>query len=505
MLGSTYKKLESLTKWTSSRQEEATTAKLQDSKMGSHPGHRPDWANLQVLHRNTLPPRSNFLLYSREADALSRDITKAKCHTLSGTWKFHLAKTPFEAPDEFISLGFDSSKWHKIEVPGMWQLQGFGRGPHYTNVQYPFFVDPPHPPYEDNECGSYLTTFELPKELSGHQLRLRFEGVDSAFHVWLNGEEVGYSQGSRNPSEFDVTRLIKSQGPNVLAVRVYQFCDGSYIEDQDQWWLSGIFRDVHLLGFPKDVHFKDLEVRTAFDNKYVDAKLEVTVTLSAPSDVSFKLLDSKQNLVWETKETVDRTDPTRRTVSTVIQQPEHWTAETPCLYTLVLSVNDGQFLSHRVGFRQVEIKDGLLKINNQRVVFKGANRHEHHPKSGRTIPLEFLRHDLYLMKQHNINAIRTSHQPNDPRLYHLADELGFWVVDEADLECHGFEMIADAALPSEQRSLPFAERQKLTRDNAAKWTSDNDDWRGECDPGFIADIHIDQIRGVQYRLLLSTY
>jgi len=200
--------------------------------MGAHPEQKPDWANLEVLHRNTLPPRSNFVLYEREEDAISRDISKAKAHCLSGTWKFHLANSPFEAPSGFEQATFDCRKWSDIAVPGMWQMQGYGKGPHYTNVQYPFFVDPPYPPYTNNECGSYTREFDVPRQLEKHQLRLRFEGVDSAFHVWMNGQEVGYSQGSRNPSEFDVTEHVNTEGRNTLAVRVYQFSDGSYIEDQ---------------------------------------------------------------------------------------------------------------------------------------------------------------------------------------------------------------------------------------------------------------------------------
>lgn len=202
------------------------------------------------------------------------------------------------------------------------------------------------------------------------------------------------------------------------------------------------------------------------------------LSLSHPAEVDLKLLDSDKTTVWSNTLHVDGQSLSGANISTPIKSPNKWTAETPHLYHLIISIGDKQYLHRRIGFRQVEMKDGLIKINGQRVVFKGANRHEHHPESGRTVPLDFLRHDLFLMKQHNINAIRTCHQPNDPRLYDLADELGLWVMDEADLECHGFEMIADAALPAEQQKLPFAERQRLTRGNAAKWTSDNTEWTG---------------------------
>ncbi|KAF2207560.1 glycoside hydrolase family 2 protein [Cercospora zeae-maydis SCOH1-5] len=444
--------------------------------LGVDSTRRPDWANLSILHRNTLPPRSNFFLYNTEQDALSRNISTAKAVSLSGQWKFHLSNSPLEAPAGFEAATFDSSKWADIAVPGMWQLQGFGRGPQYTNVQYPFFVDPPYPPYTDNETGSYLTTFRVPRDIQDHQLRLRFEGVDSGFHIYVNGKEVGYSQGARNPSEFDITDFVKPGEDNSLAVRVYQFTDGSYIEDQDQWWLSGIFRDVFLLGFPKDARIEDLSLQTPLDKDYRDATLEVQAVVTGSGELTFNLTDVSGKPV--ASKSVTKEDKSTKTVSVSIpvQDPHKWTAETPYLYNLSVSLA-GQYIAQRVGFRQVEHKDGLIKVNGNRVVFKGANRHEHHPLSGRTVPYEFMKQDLLLMKTHNLNAIRTSHQPSDVRLYDLCDELGLWVMDEADLECHGFETIADAALAPAEQALPFFERQGLTRGEAAKWTSDNPIWR----------------------------
>lgn len=199
---------------------------------GTFPAARPSWNDLSVIHQNTLPPRASFLPYPIEADALSRDVSNAQAQSLSGMWKFHCAKSPFEAPPDFHLPACDTSQWGTIEVPGMWQLQGYGKGPQYTNVVYPFPVDPPNVPLDDNETGSYVRTFNVPTSFQNHQLRLRFEGVDSAFHVWLNGEHIGYSQGSRNPSEFDITSLVNVHEDNKIAVQVYQFCDGSFIEDQ---------------------------------------------------------------------------------------------------------------------------------------------------------------------------------------------------------------------------------------------------------------------------------
>lgn len=261
--------------------------------MTVYPPSIPHWNNLKVIHRNTLPARPHFFIYDDEDSALRRNIENARVQCLSGTWKFHLSKTPLEGPLDFFCQDFDVSGFDNIQVPGMWQCQGYGQGPQYANIQYPWPVDPPNVPLEYNECGRYITTFNVSKEfVYKSQLRLRFEGVDSAFTVWLNGKEVGYSQGSRNPSEFDVTDFVRIDDPNgnILAVEVYQRCDGSYIEDQDQWWLSGIFRDVYLHSFP-NVHPVDFHVETDLDDNYQNAILKVQIKMSIESIVQLKLLD----------------------------------------------------------------------------------------------------------------------------------------------------------------------------------------------------------------------
>ncbi|KAK8052642.1 Beta-galactosidase [Apiospora saccharicola] len=430
-----------------------------NKKSKVRPDHVPDWSNLQVLHRNTLPPRSHFFTYDTERDALSSDVTRARSFLLSsGTWGFHLTQGPFNGPTDFWDPAFDNSKWDLVQVPGMWQCQGFGKGPQYTNVNYPFPVDPPHVPYDDNECGRYVTKFQVPDRLKegAGQWRLRFEGVDSAFTVWLNGTEIGYSQGSRNPSEFDVTQALDlDSDENYLAVEVYQRCDGSYIEDQDQWWLSGIFRDVWLHSFPS-TRLEDFHIQTLLDDDFQDASLTVDYKLSGATkdtSVSLKLLDADGSVVLE--DTQVASEPSPSSFKRGIKNPHKWTAETPYLYTLVLSAKDVH-VAHKVGFRRAELIDGVFCVNGNPVKIRGVNRHEHHPVSGRAVPYEFLRRDLHLMKFYNINAVRTSHYPNDPRLYELADELGFWVMDEADLECHGFGEVGD---------------------DPASFTSDNPDWK----------------------------
>lgn len=404
---------------------------------GTFPASTPDWNNLSVLHRNTLAPRSTFYLYDNEADALSRDISKSKSQLLSGKkWKFHHSTSPFKGPSTFYEASYDSSAWDKVQVPSMWQCQGYGKGPQYTNITYPWPVDPPHVPLDDNECGRYLTNFRVSKDLEGHQQRLRFEGVDSSFTVWVNGHNVGYSQGSRNPSEFDVTEFVKYDTENHLAVEVYQRCDGSWIEDQDQLWLSGIFRDVYLHSFPK-VHPEDFFVQTLLDDDYRDATLKVSVNVSAASNVALKLLNAEGKLVAEATQQFER----ESAFSIRVSDPHKWTAETPYLYTVLLTFDGATYLAQRVGFRRVEFIKGVFCVNGNPVKFRGANRHEHHPVHGRAVPYDFMKHDLLLMKQYNLNGIRMSHYINDHRLYDLADELGLWIIDEADLECHGFDEI----------------------------------------------------------------
>ncbi|KAI1385515.1 glycoside hydrolase family 2 protein [Hypoxylon trugodes] len=444
------------------------------SPSNAHPAAQPDWNNLSVLHRNTLSPRTNFYTYNSPRDALTYDINKSNTYCLSGTWKFNLAANPFEAPDGFEDKAFNTEGWDDVTVPNMWQLNGYGKGPHYTNVNFPIPVDPPNVPFEENETGSYVRKFTVPDALKGCQLRLRFEGVDSAFHVWVNGKEIGYHQGSRNPSEFDITEVVDDTVENTIAIRVYQYCDGTYIEDQDQWRMSGIYRDVYLLGFPADSRIEDLFVQTKLDAQYVNADLKIRVNATGPAKIRVNLYDPSKSEIVATN--ASEASQGKVDFSLPVENPLKWTAETPTLYHLMVSLNDTSYVAHRIGFRQVEMKDGLIKVNGQRIVLKGANRHEHHPKLGRAVPSEFMKQDLLLMKTHNINAIRTCHQPSDVRLYDLADELGFWVMDEADLECHGFESICDAALSPADRVLPFRERQLLTRNDAAKWTSDNPVW-----------------------------
>ncbi|KAH8650529.1 hypothetical protein BGZ60DRAFT_534190 [Tricladium varicosporioides] len=429
----------------------------------------PDYENERIFERNRLPPRAYFL---PEHTVL-----------LNGRWRFDYASCPAKAPGASDEL--DGST--KIDVPGHWQLQGYGK-PHYTNVQFPFPVDPPHVPSE-NPVGTYERDFHIPQKWSidGElSYRLRFDGVDSAFHLFVNGVEVGYSQGSRNPAEFDITEFLnKGESKiNKIRVQVYQWCDGSYIEDQDQWWLSGIFRDVHLIAFRKSGHIEDFTVQTHLDEQYKDAKLKLDIQYSLTSSAIVKIelcSPSPENKLVLSSEAfaLDATSK-EKSFEFDIANPLKWTAETPSLYHLSMVLSDDsknlQTIRQQVGFRQVEIKNGNLTVNGKVILLNGANRHDHHPEHGRAVPLEFIRRDLILMKHHNINALRCSHYPSRPEIYSIANELGLYVMDEADLECHGFY---DAiARPLEiPESEPYEDRKKLTFPQAAKFTTDNESWQ----------------------------
>ncbi|GGE31726.1 beta-galactosidase [Pullulanibacillus camelliae] len=412
----------------------------------------PDWQNLNVLERHRLRDHAYFFSYPSKETALTNQRGASTCFKLlNGVWKFFYADNPHAVPEQFYAGDYDSSDWNELRVPSSWQMHGYGR-PHYTNVQYPFPIQPPFVPTE-NPTGCYIRSFQLSEEWLGGRVILRFEGVDSAFHVWINGKEVGYSQGSRVASEFDITGAL-GVGENHIAVKVYQWSDGSYIEDQDMWWLSGIFRDVYLVGKP-NVHIDDLFIHTDLDEAYQDGYLRVDTRVlnQLPSSVEnyvieAELYDHTNQRVASSTEILGLLPPASEkemTLNMPIQQPEKWSAESPYLYQLLLIFKDDkgkvvEVIPQQVGFRKVELHEGVMRINGAAIKLKGVNRHDHHPVYGKAVPLDWMVEDVKLMKQHNINAVRTSHYPNDPRFYELCDRFGLYVIDEADLECHGFEI-----------------------------------------------------------------
>ncbi len=413
-----------------------------------------DLDNLEILHRNRLDSRAYFISYADVDSALSFERSRAKgFKILNGMWKFQYFDSPEESPEDFYEEGFDVSNWNDIRVPGNWQLQGYGY-PHYTDLIYPFPVDPPKVPSE-NPTGCYRRSFFVPESWKSLQVLIRFEGVDSGFHLWVNGREVGYSQGSRMPSEFDITPYINA-GENTLAVRVYQWTDGSYLEDQDMWWLSGIFRDVELIA-RDNIHIRDFFIKTALDENYENGVLSIETVIENVNSrdaegykIEYILQDEN---TLELKETVTDIDLAANSTNTIqtkipINKPNKWSAETPYLYDFLIVLKDhkGKVLEvvpAKVGFRNIEVRDGNFLVNGVPIMLKGVNRHEVHPDLGRAVPFHSMEEDVVLMKKYNINAVRTAHYPNHPRFYELCDKYGLYVIDEADLECHGFELTGD--------------------------------------------------------------
>jgi len=415
--------------------------------------HSNYWENPQLLHKNRLPARANFLPYQSVESALTFERANSeRFKLLNGMWKFNLFSMPSEAPADFYEESFDITGWSDIAVPSNWQMEGYGH-PHYTNVIYPFPVDPPKVPTE-NPTGLYRRDFNIPEDWDGYGIFLRFEGVDSVFSVWVNGMEVGLSKGSRIPSEFDITPMVR-KGDNVLAVKVLQWSEASYIEDQDMWWLSGIFRDVYLLARPK-TYVSDFFIKTLLDDEYKDAVLELEGSVAGISDkkgsvVEFCLKDETGQMVASCAYDCKSENGSQNAMfkaKVKVVNPQKWSAESPYLYTLIITLKglDGsifEVIAQKTGFRSIELKNGLFLVNGVAIKFKGVNRHEHHPDLGRTIPYDTMLADVLLMKRHNINAVRTSHYPDDPKFYDLCDTYGLYVIDEADLECHGFAIIGD--------------------------------------------------------------
>ena len=415
-------------------------------------GFRP-WYDHHVNSINRLPARATSYSYESEQDALTLDRDASRMKLLNGMWKFHFAAEETDAPKDFYQEGYDLSAWNEIPVPSCWEMQSYGY-PIYTNITYPF---PSNPPYidRDNPVGSYVRTFDVPADWKGGRVILHFGGVYSGHQVWVNGVEVGYSEDSCLPSEFDITDVLR-EGENTLAVRVFKWTDGSYLEDADHWRMAGIHREVMLLHAP-DVCIQDFGVRTVLDSEYKDARLQIRPSVKAAKDVNTDgmkitavLHDAEgkpvgQKMEVSVKDVLGEQYPQRDNVyyplmEQKFENPLKWTAETPNLYTLVLSLWDGENLiearSCRVGFRDVRIDGQKLLINGVPVKLYGVNRHDHNQFTGKAVTREDMEADIRLMKQNNFNSVRTCHYPNDPYLYELCDIYGMYVIDEANLETH---------------------------------------------------------------------
>lgn len=442
----------------------------------------PDWANLEVLERNAEPPRADLIPYGGTDDALTGERERSPYfRLLNGVWRFRYSESPADAPEGSERGDFEDEDWDLLPVPSNWQMHGYGI-PHYSSCPYPFPIDPPFVP-ANNPVGCYRSSFFVPDGWEGRSVRLLFEGVDSAYHVWLNGIPIGYSQGSHFTTEFDVTEALRP-GENRLAVRVYQWSDGSYLESQDKWRLSGIFRDVYLIALPA-VTVLDAFAKTSWLADGRSAELEVSLQLghvygdkekSARLEAVLLDPDGSVALNVEGPATTPLLPGERRELrlSGTIASARPWTAETPNLYTLLLKVVDenggvAEVKRIAVGFRDIRIDRGRLLVNGRPIVVKGVNRNEFDPRSGYVTTKDSMLADILLMKRHHINAVRLSHYPNDPRWLDLCDRYGLYVIDETDLETHGFHFVGDegylAKRPEWKEAFVQRAKRLVERDN----------------------------------------
>ncbi len=387
------------------------------------------YENLSILHENTMPARAYYIPASRRMDNLVEHREESdRMQLLNGTWKFQYFNSIYDIKDSFFEKNYDTENFDEIQVPSVWQMAGYDTH-QYTNIRYPFPFDPPYVP-QDIPCGAYVHTFEYSRDEKAPKSFLNFEGVDSCFYVWINGSYIGYSQVSHMTSEFDVTDVLQD-GTNTVAVLVMKWCDGSYLEDQDKFRMSGIFRDVYILKRPKQA-ISDYHIKTRIEDML--AKVEIEMKFYSPLNVKISIEDRNGAVV------ALGSIAEEGTAVLEIASPELWNTENPYLYKLILETENEVIVDH-IALRKIEIKDQVIYLNGQKIKFRGVNRHDSDPVTGFTINPEQITTDLTLMKQHNFNAIRSSHYPNAPFFYEMCDKYGFMVIDEADIEAHGPFMI----------------------------------------------------------------
>lgn len=418
---------------------------------------RAEWEQPEILAIGREAARATFDGFSSRQAALAGDISGQPFHlSLDGEWRFAYSPNPDVRPVDFFRPDFDVSGWHPIQVPGIMQAQGYGQ-PLFNNILYPFPLNPPFIPHAMNEVGSYRRDIDIPADWAGRQLFLKIGAAGSAYYVWVNGVRVGYAEDSKLPSEFNITAHVKPGARNVVAIEVYRFADGSYLEDQDFWRVSGIERSVTLYAAPP-VHLRDFQVNAGLDATFTHGTFALDVDIAGPAkggSVRATVLDGDRPVL-----TRDAKAGTKVALSGTIPSVRPWSAETPHLYTLLIELldRDGKLVeatSRRIGFRTVAVVEGEVRVNGRRVMIRGVNRHEHDPHSFRVLSLDSMRRDIELMKQANVNALRTSHYPNDPRLYDLADEYGLYVMDEANIETHEFMEIGNKTGDREAHQMGF--------------------------------------------------
>ena len=416
-----------------------------DQEPGSN--DRPDWNDVSVIRVNAEPPRASYVAYS--------DIGNDDRYlSLNGTWKFSYADNPASRPAGFAQPQYDVSQWDDIDVPSNWERQGFGY-PIYINIPYPFEIDEPNVPTDDNPVGSYRRNFDLPAAWGDQDVFLMLGGVSSAFYVWINGSYVGYSEGSKTPSEFDITSFVNT-GSNSISVEVYRWSTGSYLEDQDFWSLSGIQRDVGIYARTKQ-RVRDFRVYNSLTNDYRDGEFKLDLQLAntgqagTPVEIEIDLGKDGDTVVRQAKSVELGPGETQVRFSELVPSAAHWSAESPQLYDLTITLKDSEdrtleVIPSKVGFRTVEISNGVFLVNGKKVKLKGVNLHEHHEQTGHVLDEATMTEDIRLMKAANMNAVRTSHYPFPDRFYELTDQFGLYVVDEANIESHGYGYDHDKTL-----------------------------------------------------------
>jgi beta-galactosidase len=416
---------------------------------------RPHWNNIEVIRENVEAPRAHFEPFPDRASALARHGAENTWRlSLDGPWKFQYSESPSTRPVGFHEPGYDVSTWATIPVPSNWERHGFGY-PIYVNVPYPFEIDEPNVPQEDNPVGAYRRDFEMPADWLGRDVFINLGAVSSAFYLWINGQYVGYSEGSKTPSEFNITEVVRS-GRNTVAVEVYRWSTGSYLEDQDFWSLSGIQRSVSVYARPQQ-RVRDYFVQASLDDDYrngvfgIEIELTNTGRESKDLEIGVEVLDGEDAVIR--KETTLELEPGASTVrfSGDIPKVRRWSAEMPELYTLLLEIRPAggaasEVIAQSIGFRTAEIRSGRFLINGQLVKLKGVNLHEHHDETGHVIDEQTMLTDISLMKGANMNAVRNSHYPQPERWYELTSRFGLYVVDEANIESHGYGYDHDKTL-----------------------------------------------------------
>jgi beta-galactosidase len=489
---------------------------------------QPEWENEQVFGINKQPTHVTYVPYATIQQALQDEAVASPWYlSLDGDWKFNWVKQPSERPVDFFKGNYDDSKWKNIPVPSNMEMQGYGT-PIYTNITYPFKYDPPRvmgnvpddwtTRKEPNPVGSYRRYFDIPANWNGKEIFIHFKGVQSAFYIWVNGEKVGYSENSMSPAEFNITRYIKA-GKNVLAVEVYKWSDGSYLEDQDMFRFSGIHRSVFVYASPK-LHIRDFFLQSALAVDFKSALFTIKAAIkndaprkSAAAKMEVNLYDPAGKLVnggpviVKDVSAIGGGNEISFTLQAPVNEPQLWSAEIPNLYSVVLVLKDNkgnmlQVLGSKFGFRKVEIKNRQLYVNGEPVLLKGVNRHEVHPRYGKAIPVASMIRDIELMKQYNINTVRTCHYPNDPAWYNLCDKYGLYVVDEANLETHGAEdkLTKNPAWKAAyiDREIRLVERDK-NHPSVIIWSMGNESWGGEnFVAGKAAILAIDSSRPIHY-------